>query len=73
MKTVWLFPIAAAAVALAESGFPVPDFISPVGAASLSPQELHENTLRNFPSDWILNTTVLEEYILANRGEYGSL
>ncbi|KAJ2975367.1 hypothetical protein NQ176_g5558 [Zarea fungicola] len=73
MKTFWLFPVAATAAAVAEVGILSPGFAPPAGATSLSRRQLHENTLNNFPSEWIMNTTVFEEYVMANRGEYSSI
>lgn len=69
MQTFWLFPAAATAAALAEAGV-APEFAPPPGLISLSPEQLHENTLNNFPSEWIMNLTTFEEYAMANRGEY---
>ncbi|KAJ2983999.1 hypothetical protein NQ176_g285 [Zarea fungicola] len=66
MKTFWLFPAAATAAALADAGILAPDFNPPPGAVTISRRELHENTLSNFPSESIMNTTVFEEYLMAN-------
>lgn len=72
MKTFWLLPVAGTAAALADPSILTPDFVPPHGAIKFSRQELHENTIKSFPSEFIMNTTVLEEYLMAHRGGYTS-
>lgn len=57
---------------LASPASIVPDIASP-DAIILSRQELHDNVLKNHPSEWIMNSTDVDDYLLANRGEYGLL
>lgn len=70
MKTFCLFS-AMAAVTLANPASLVPKV--PRDAILLSRQEIHDNVLKHHPSDWIMNSTDVEEYLLANRGEYSLL
>ncbi|KAJ2977823.1 hypothetical protein NQ176_g4157 [Zarea fungicola] len=64
MKTFWMFPAVAAAAAVADPANPN---APPHGVPSLSQDQMHKNVLNNHPAHWIVNSTHLEEYLLANR------
>lgn len=69
MKLYRLFPVTTAVAAMVDLSILASDFAPPPGATTLTRRELHKNILNNFPSESVMNTTIFEEYLMANPGE----